>query len=254
MLRSLTALAVGLAVAAAAHAQDAKKLSIRWQGQSFFEIRTSAGTRIVIDPHAIEEYGPRSVKADLVLNTHFHTDHTQNQVVENLDKDKVKVLNGLKGDMKRASWNEIDEKFKDVHVRSVGTYHDDLQGMKRGLNSVFVIEADGYKIVHLGDLGHKLSDAQLKAIGEVDILMIPVGGVYTINGIDAQDVMASLKPRYYVLPMHHATRVYDALLGPDYFLEDQKNVKKFPTNELLVDVGMKAPEEPTIVTLHWSDK
>jgi L-ascorbate metabolism protein UlaG (beta-lactamase superfamily) len=259
MFRFATACLAALVLTLGASAQEEKKLSIRWHGQSFFEIHSSAGTRIVIDPHAIEAYGQKSIPADILLYTHFHTDHTQFQVVENLvkDKDKIKVLGGLKdekGDGKRITWNQIDEKVKDVHIQTVGTYHDRFGGMRRGLNSVFILEVDGFRVVHLGDLGHELTENQLKAIGPVDILMIPVGGVYTLNGSDAKKVVAQLKPRYYVLPMHYGTRVYDYLLTADEFLEDQKNVKTSTKNELTVPVGMKAPEEPAIVTLHWSDK
>jgi L-ascorbate metabolism protein UlaG (beta-lactamase superfamily) len=255
MLRQLLAVITGLSLAMAVSAQEAKKLSIRWHGQSFFEIRTSAGTRIVIDPHAIENFGAKSLKADLILYTHFHTDHIQFHIVENLEK--VKMLGGLKdekGDRRYLSWNHLDEKFKDVHIRSIGTYHDEEGGLKRGLNSVLILEVDGYRIVHLGDVGHLLSNAQLKAIGPVDILMIPVGGVYTINGSEAKQVVEQLKPRYFILPMHCGTRVYEDLLSAEEFLDEQKNVKKNNTNELSIEVGMKQPAEPTIVVLHWSDR
>jgi L-ascorbate metabolism protein UlaG (beta-lactamase superfamily) len=253
MLRHLTALLAALALAALAPAQEGKKLSIRWHGQSFFEIRSSKDTRIVIDPHAIENFGPKSVKADLILATHLHTDHTQFHVVDGFQK--VKTLVGLKGDLRRATWNPIDEKFKDVHVQSVGTYHDDTGGMRRGLNSVMIIEVDGFRIVHLGDLGHLLTDAQVKAIGQPDILMVPVGGVYTLNGSDAKKVVEQLKPRHTILPMHYAIpNVYEDLLSAEEFLDEQKNVKKIAKNELLLDVEARPPEAPSIVLLHWSDR
>ena len=254
MLHQLLAVFTVFALTLTASGQEAKKLSIRWHGQSFFEIRTSAGTRIVIDPHAIEAYGTISVQADLILFTHFHSDHTQFGVVENWEK--VKLLGGLKdekGDRKHITWNPLDEKFKDVHIESVGTYHDEVGGLKRGLNSVLILEVDGFRIVHLGDLGHLLTKAQIKAIGPVDILMIPVGGVYTINGSEAKQVVRQLKPRYYILPMHCGVPgIYEDLLTAEEFLDEQKNVKKINTNELVVEIGMKAPAEPQIVQLHWS--
>src|SRR5437660_12646068 len=94
MLRFLTALVAALALAAGASAAD-KKLTIRWHGQSFFEITSSQGTRIVTDPHAIEQFGRQSVKADLVLCSHLHPDHTRLEVIENKDR---KVLHGVKED------------------------------------------------------------------------------------------------------------------------------------------------------------
>src|ERR1700732_2275984 len=131
MLRSFSALFAGLlAVSAVAAADAPKKVTIRWHGQSFFEVISSQGTRIVLDPHAIEAYGRIRVPADLVLISHEHNDHNQVGVIEN--PDKAKVLRGLRVVNKRLDWNPIDETFRDVHVRTVGVYHDDMQGIERG--------------------------------------------------------------------------------------------------------------------------
>src|SRR5437764_5460303 len=81
-----------------ANADDAKKVTIRWHGQSFFEIKSSAGTRIVIDPHAIEQFGRVEVEADLVLISHLHSDHTRLEVVTNANK--ARIVMGLKSDGK----------------------------------------------------------------------------------------------------------------------------------------------------------
>jgi L-ascorbate metabolism protein UlaG (beta-lactamase superfamily) len=255
MTRSLIALATGVLLTGAAGAAEPSKAAvlIRWHGQSFFEIQSSKGTRIVTDPHAIEGYGRIGVEADLVTISHFHNDHTQIGVVEN--QDKAQKLIGLKGDGKKVDWNPIDEKVKDIHVRTVGVYHDPRKGMERGKNSVFIFEMDGLHIVHLGDLGHLLSDDEIKAIGPVDVLMIPVGGIYTINGAEAKKVVEQLKPRRYILPMHYGTKVFDYVLPVDEFLEDQKkeNVKKLDTNELVVKSDFK-PAEPVIMVLHWEKK
>ncbi|HZT79385.1 MAG TPA: MBL fold metallo-hydrolase, partial [Gemmataceae bacterium] len=211
MRRSLAAVVCGLLLVAAAPAAGAKKLTIRWYGQSYFQITTTAGTRVVIDPHAIDAFFSErnKVSADLVLCSHTHNDHTQVEVLENWDPKKVKRINGVKdekGDGKRTDWNHVDEKFKDVRVRTVALYHDDMRGMVRGKNAAFVLEADGLRIVHLGDLGHKLTPAQVKHLlkdGPIDVLMVPVGGVYTINGSEAKAVVEQLKPKRYILPMHY---------------------------------------------------
>ena len=84
--------------------------------------------------------------------------------------------------------------------------------MQRGKVGVFIIEVDGWKIVHLGDLGHLLTPSQLKRIGPVDVLMIPVGGIYTLNGSEAKKVVEQLKPKEYIFPMHYGTKVFDAVL------------------------------------------
>jgi L-ascorbate metabolism protein UlaG (beta-lactamase superfamily) len=249
MSHCLTTLVAGLLAAGTAFAADSPgKVTIRWHGQSFFDIQTSRGTRIVIDPHAIEAYGRQSVPADLILISHFHTDHTQVGVVPN--HAQAKILYGLKAAGKKTDWNPIDETFRDVHVRTVGVYHDNAEGMERGKNAIFILEVDGLRIVHLGDLGHLLSEKQIKQIGPVDVLMIPVGGVYTINGAEAKKVVEQLKPKQYILPMHYGTKVFTDLLPADEFLEDQKNVKRYSTNRLTVEAGAKVAE-PTIVLLDW---
>ena len=103
----------------------------------------------------------------------------------------------------------------------------------------------------LGDLGHLLSDDQVRQIGPVDVLMIPVGGVYTINGSKAKEVMAQLKPRMYVLPMHYGTRTFEDLLPPDEFLEGQSNVQRMlNTNELTIRTDFRPPA-PVTVLLGW---
>lgn len=248
MMRFSLAVATALVLGNAVSADPAKSLVIRWHGQSFFEIESSAGTRLVLDPHTIEAYGRKAVVADVVLLSHLHNDHTQVEVVQN--RSRAKILVGLQGTGKKIDWNPIDEKFRDVHIHTVGVYHDNRGGMERGKNTIFILEVDGLRIVHLGDLGHLLTEAQLKRIGPVDVLMIPVGGVYTLNGADAKKVVEQLKPRQYIIPMHYGTEVYDDLLTAQEFLEDQKNVRRFPSNKLTLEVGAK-PAEPVVAVLSW---
>ncbi len=249
MRRLLIALSCLGLLAASASAQD-KKLTIRWFGQSFFQITTSAGTKIVIDPHAIEQYPRVQVEADLVLITHPHLDHSTLTPITN--RDKAKILHGIKVAGRRQDWVPIDEKFKDVQVYSLGTFHDKESGMARGKNTVFIIEADGLRICHLGDLGHELSDRQVQTIGTVDVLMIPIGGIYTLNGTDAKKVMAQIKPRRLVLPMHYGTKAFEDLVGPEEFLDGLKNVvRQLDTNEIVLNPAEKPPEEPKVVLLGW---
>jgi L-ascorbate metabolism protein UlaG (beta-lactamase superfamily) len=253
MVRQLSAVAMVLIAAAAAPAAD-KKLVLRWHGQSFFELITPAGTRIVFDPHAIENYGRKQVGADLVLMSHMHNDHTQLDSV--VDGKKVKKIYALKRGERDLEYNPVDEQFKDVHIQMLGTYHDDMSGLQRGKNGVFILDVDGLRIVHLGDLGHQLSEAQLRRLGTVDVLMVPVGGVYTLNGLEAQKLVEKIKPRRYVIPMHYGTLVYTELLDLKYFLEDQTmgEVKKLSGNELQIDPKAEAPKEPVVAILHWEAK
>jgi L-ascorbate metabolism protein UlaG (beta-lactamase superfamily) len=253
MTRHLSALALVLVSAPLAPADD-KKLILRWHGQSFFELITTAGTRVVFDPHAIENYGRIQVKADLVLMSHMHADHTQIESVVNAKS--AKLIYALKKGERDLEYNVVDEKFKDVHVQMLGTYHDTMSGLQRGKNGVIIVDADGLRFVHLGDLGHMLSKEQLRKLGTVDVLMIPVGGVYTLNGVDAQKVVEQIKPRHYIVPMHYGTLVYSDLLDLKYFLEDQTmgTEKKFVTNELDIDPKAEPPKEPVIAILHWESR
>jgi L-ascorbate metabolism protein UlaG (beta-lactamase superfamily) len=267
MARCLPALAVLLLGVGLASADD-KKVVIRWHGQSMFEIISTKGTRIVTDPHAIDAYNRPQVKADLVLMTHMHQDHTATDAITNLKQ--AKQINALKKDENgRDTWNIIDVTFKDVRIQTVGTFHDDMAGAQRGKNGVLVIDVDGLRIVHLGDLGHVLRAEQLRKIHKaddnagarhpIDVLMIPVGGVYTINGLDAQKVVEQLTPRRYILPMHYGTRVYTELLDLEktYFLDDQKmgKVERMPrSNEITIDPTSKPPQQPIVAILNWEMK
>jgi L-ascorbate metabolism protein UlaG (beta-lactamase superfamily) len=271
MSRSIAALAALLLLTAGTPAQKPKPkvdksgfvksttdLQIRWHGQSFFEIVTTKGTRIITDPHNLDAYGRKEVQADLVLMSHFHNDHTFTEPTLITNVKSAKLLNALKKEDKagvRVTWNVVDEKFKDVHIQSMGTYHDNMGGVLRGKNGVWIIDADGLRVVHLGDLGHQLNATQLKKLGKVDVLMVPVGGVYTLNGIDAQKVVEQIKPRRYVLPMHYGTEVYDDLLVLKYFLDEQPAgtpVQRFKPNQWLkLNAKAPLPKTYTLAVLHW---
>lgn len=229
--------------------QNSKALTIRWFGQSFFQLETGDDTKIVIDPHLMPEFGRPTCEADLVLISHEHDDHNQ---IEALTKSqKAKVIHGLTTKGKRLDWNKVDEKFKNIRIQTVKSYHDAEDGLKRGKNSIFVIETDGLRIVHLGDLGHILEKEQIEAIGKVDILMIPIGGIFTINGEKAKEVVKQLKPRLYILPMHYGTSTLSSLQDPEEFIEGEKNVRKLTDgNTLRVPFDLKL-DNPTIVLMNW---
>jgi len=231
-------------------------VQISWHGQSFFTIKSSKGTVIVTDPHQIVQYGRlMGLKADIVTMSHLHNDHTQLGVIENIKDKDIKIIPGLKGGGTNTAWNIVDEKIKDVHIRSVGVYHDSEQGMRFGKNTIFIFEVDGWRIVHLGDLGHQLSPAQIKAIGPVDVLMIPVGGIYTLNGSEAKRVVAQIKPKEYIFPMHVGTKIYDELLPVDEFLEDQDRAKVTSSQDNVITLN-RDPQRPRplIVLLHYWPK
>jgi L-ascorbate metabolism protein UlaG (beta-lactamase superfamily) len=250
MRLSLILAVVALLAPRSALAQDDKKVTVRWFGQSFFQIETTTKQLIVFDPHAIPAFGVPRLRADVTLISHEHDDHNQPEVLA----EKGRVFHGLilSKDGKKSDWNRVDEMVLKTRIRTLATYHDPVNGMQRGKNTVWIVETDGLVFCHLGDLGHELTPEQVKAIGKVDVLMIPVGGIYTINGGVAKKVVNQIKPTRYILPMHYGVPGYDDLLGPDEFLDEQKNVKKMTdTNELVIPLDAKPPEEPTIVLLGY---
>lgn len=252
MRRLITAGLLAAICTAPAAAQDRKLVHLQWYGHSYFQLVTTAGTKLVFDPHAIVEYGAPPLSPDIVVMSHNHNDHNRKEILANADSKDLKAFYGITVKGKGGDWAKIDEKVKDVRIRTVPTFHDAEEGAKRGKNSIFIVEADGLKFCHLGDLGHELSDEQVKAIGPVDVLMVPVGGIYTINGETAKKVVDQLKPRLYVLPMHYSTKVYSDLLPIDEFLDGQKNVRKMETvNSLDFPPDIKA-NRPTVVVLGWA--
>ena len=249
-------LTAGFPMSAPAQEPKPKTMTVRWYGQSFFQVEDSAGRTFAIDPHAIPAFGRVPVKADWVIVSHPHDDHSLVEMIDTGKKDariaEADVYRGVtETKTGKQEWKVIDAKRGTVRVRNVATYHDTMNGLQRGKNSIFIVEVDGLFICHLGDLGHELTDAQVKAIGKVDVLMVPIGGIYTINGEQAQAVMKQLKPRLFVLPMHYGVPNFDELAGPEEFLDGQKNVKKMPTtNELTFPIDAK-PDAPTVVLLNW---
>ncbi|MDY3553939.1 MBL fold metallo-hydrolase [Gemmata sp. JC717] len=235
-----------------------KSIKIRWLGQSFFQIESAEGRLIAIDPHGIPAFGRPVIPAEFVLVSHSHEDHALVEFVEAQKKDtKLKEADIYRGVVEtkpgKQEWKTYDEKRGSIRVRNVATYHDTVNGMQRGKNSIWIIEMNGLVLCHLGDLGHELTAEQVKAIGKVDVLMVPVGGIYTINGEQAQKVTEQIKPRLYALPMHYGVPGYEDLAGPDEFLEGVKKerITRTPeTNELVIPLDAKA-EEYQIVLLGW---
>jgi L-ascorbate metabolism protein UlaG (beta-lactamase superfamily) len=233
-----------------ASAQEAKGVKLRWFGNSFFQIESTLGKTVVFDPHAIPVFQPQPLTADVILISHEHSDHTQVELIR--ERKASREFRGLKLVNKKLDWNLVNEKVGAISVRSVGVYHDNNDGFQRGKVAAFIVEVDGLKFCHLGDIGHVPTDAQAKLIGPIDILMVPVGGIYTLNGEGAKATVEKLKPRLYALPMHYGVPGFDELLSPEEFLDGKLPVKKTPeTNELTINPEMQA-EKPTIIMLGWT--
>ncbi len=222
-------------------AADPATPTLRWYGQSMVQLTTAGGKRVVFDPHAIPEFGPPRVDADIVLLSHRHSDHTQMSAI--IEPKAARVFHGLKeaAGGRPPDWAKVDEKVGGIRVRSVPLFHDAEAGMVRGKNSAWVVEADGLTVCHLGDLGHDLTPAQAAAVGPVDVLLVPVGGIYTVNGEQARRVVAQVKPRRLVVPMHYGVPgVYDELLTADEFLDGLPRVKRQASNAVPIPAEVPA--------------
>jgi L-ascorbate metabolism protein UlaG (beta-lactamase superfamily) len=201
-------------------ANASPKTTLTWYGQSFFILTSSSGARIAFDPYHIQngiKYSPPPVTADVVFVSHNHFDHNNVGLLRN----KPQVVGPIKTGF-RASTLDIGK--TKIPYFSVLTAHDDSQGNKFGMNTINVVTVDGVNIAHIGDLGTTLTADQIKQIGRVDILMIPVGGKYTIDAVGATKVVDQLKPKV-IIPMHYKTPKIDIPLNSvEPFLNGKSNV------------------------------
>ena len=178
---------------------------IKHIGHAEFLIETESGVRIVTDPYdAGCGYPLRKVTADVALISHHHHDH---DAVENL-KGEPRVIDtaveNLRGEPRMIDTAGENTPESGVKITALRGFHDDAGGSKRGETLLFLIEAEGLRIVHLGDLGCALDAEQAKILKAPDILMIPVGGFFTIDAAQAKETAALLGARI-ILPMHYKT-------------------------------------------------
>jgi len=195
-------------------------MKVKWLGHACFLITAKSGLRVIIDPYTVGggiKYAPITEAADIVVVSHDqHSDHNNVSAV----RGKPEILKG-----------SGTKTAKGVQFRGVATYHDDSRGKQRGPNTVFCFTLDDIKLSHLGDLGHILSEQQIAEIGGVDVLLIPVGGVYTIDASGAGEVCQQLAPKV-VIPMHFKTpKCALPIAGVEDFVKGKKNVKEMDSSE-----------------------
>ncbi len=213
-------------------------MEIKFLGHSCFRIRGKSAV-IVTDPYdPYIGFKLPKLTADIATISHNHKDHNYQEAVEGVSaRKKPFVISG-------AGEYEV----LGVSVFGVATFHDQSQGSKRGGNTIYVINLDGMRIAHLGDLGHKLTEAQLEEVNGVDILMIPVGGTYTIDAKEAVEVVGQIEPKI-VIPMHYHLPGLTIELAPvEEFLKEAGvgPVKALPKLTISKE---RLPEEREIVVL-----
>jgi L-ascorbate metabolism protein UlaG (beta-lactamase superfamily) len=140
-----------------------------------------------------------------------------------------------------------------VFITGIATYHDGRSGATYGSNTVFMFDFDGVTVCHLGDLGHVPTQAQVEALSDVDVLLIPVGGLHTIDASKATEVISLIEPRL-VVPMHYKTPVEKARLhGVDKFLKEM-GLAPMPAQPELKVVKSSLPEETQVVLLDYGER
>ena len=215
-------------------------MKIIWHGQSCFQIiaqtKKSKEVTIVIDPFS-EGIGLRvpKLQADILLVTHNHRDHNN-----------IKAVSGNPFLIEGSGEYEI----KGVFIQGILAFHDASLGRERGEVTIYTISAEGMSVCHLGDLGQKeLTADQLEKIGNIDILMIPTGGLYTISAKEALKIMAQIEPKI-TIPMHYQVPGLNLKLEKiDKFLKMLSIRSVEPLVKLSIKKRDLSPEEAKIIVL-----
>ncbi len=199
-------------------------MKIKYLAHASFLITSNAGVRIITDPYLASYvagdtpgYAEIEEKADIVTVSHDHSDHNN-----------ISAVRGNPEIVKGAGTSRV----KGINFKGISSFHDDKGGSLRGSNTIFCFEVDGIKVCHIGDLGQQLNDGQTAEIGSVDILLIPVGGYYTIDARTAAEVCNKLRPGV-IIPMHYKTdRCGFPITGVDGFLRGKRDVSRPESSEV----------------------
>ncbi len=180
-------------------------MDISWLGHSCFRIKGSQAT-IITDPYPPGlGYSLGNPTASIVTVSHQHPGHS--------------YIKGV-GGQPRAVTGPGEYEIGGILIIGVATFHDQERGEKRGKNTIYVMDVDEVSVCHVGDLGHTLSVEQVEAVAEVDVLLLPVGGMSTINAVTAAEVVRQLEPKV-VVPMHYKTPALGWELEPvERFLKE----------------------------------
>ena len=212
-------------------------MKVKWLGHASFMITSETGTKIITDPYTPGgplNYDEIKESADIVTVSHAHFDHNN-----------VASVQGNPQVVSEAAPVEI----KGIEFSGIPTYHDESRGSERGNNIIFCFEVDGIRVCHLGDLGHPLSENECAALGSVDIILVPVGGNYTIDAKVATEVCGKLAPKV-MIPMHYRNERCSSfpVAGVDEFLQGKTGVSRLNTSEAEFKQG-ELPATTQIIVL-----
>jgi L-ascorbate metabolism protein UlaG (beta-lactamase superfamily) len=210
-------------------------MDITYLGHSSFKIKTKTAT-VITDPFDSQMVGLKysGVEGEIVTVSHAHHDHNA-----------VDKVSGVKKVLEGPGEYEV----MGVSIIGYPSFHDAKQGTERGKNTIYVIEAEGLRLAHLGDLGHALNDDLVNEMGSIDVLMIPVGGNFTIGPKEAVEIVGKIDP-YFIIPMHYFvpglnSQTFVGLQPVETFLKEigmtVENLPKFSLKreDILEDQGSK---------------
>lgn len=216
-------------------------MKIKWYGHAAFLITSDQGIKIILDPYEPGafggqlSYGKIPDAADIVLTSHDHADHN--------------FTKGLPGNPEVVRGSGV-KTIKGISIKGIPSYHDPSRGKERGENVVFNLLVDGIQLCHLGDLGHVLEERELREIGSVDILLVPIGGYFTIDAGEATQIVNRIKPRV-VIPMHFKTEKCAFPIAPvDDFLKDKPSFKRMGSSEVSYSKATLPPQMEIVVLEH----
>ncbi|NCN45183.1 MAG: MBL fold metallo-hydrolase [Candidatus Pacebacteria bacterium CG10_big_fil_rev_8_21_14_0_10_36_11] len=214
---------------------------ITYHGHSCFKLK-GKDSSVVMDPFSGVGFTMPNLSADIVTVSHDHYDHNNVAGVSGTARrEKPFVINNLG-----------EYEVGGTSVFGTRSFHDDQQGVEKGPNRIFTVVIDGIRVCHLGDLGHELDEDAINEIGSIDVLLVPVGGFYTINAKQAVAVAKALEPSY-VVPMHYKTDAHDQskfgeLQAVEDFMKEFGSEKIERLDKLKVEKE-RLPEEKELVIL-----
>ena len=214
-------------------------MEIKWIGNSCFLIKNLLGKKILVDPMQIYPYIQKyDLKPDIITFSHSHN----NEIISDCVINNYKVINDTKY-------------FEDDYfsIQGFNSYRDNFSGFRRGENIIYLFEIDGFKICHLGSLGHFLDDELLNKLNNLHFLFIPIGGHFCLDGLLAAKIVSTLKPKY-IIPMSFKNSLEDFYLdGPLKFLSSLKNIIHYDTNTIYTD-ELPLSNDSTVLLLKENNK
>lgn len=216
-------------------------MEITYLGHASFKLKGKVGTAVTDPFNEYVGFSFPSTSADIVTISHDHPDHNQGDKVKGTARREKPFIVSFPGEYEVGG----------ISIFGVDTFHDASQGAERGNNTIFTILIDDIRVCHLGDLGHELTEEQINKIGPVDVLLCPVGGVFSLTPAQAVKTIFALDPSY-VIPMHYKTPEHkEDIFGEMSTLADFLNTygtDVAPETKLIVEKD-RLPEETQLVTL-----